>query len=267
MFSVVIPLFNKELNIKNTILSVLKQNYQNFEIIVVNDGSTDNSIRVINEIKDERIRLINQENQGVSAARNKGIQEAKYEWIAFLDGDDIWESNHLEEIIKMIEIFPHEKVYTTSFNYSDNREVFRHRKDNTIFKVENYFKEVLREQLICSSIVVVNAQCFVQVGNFNLNLNRGEDLDMWSRLAKNYNIIKSSKITAIYNMDDHFSLTKSKSDYNKSILSIINLRGKYGFERLYLKKMLIKRIKLDLRTLDFKDLLRILIKHNFELFR
>lgn len=267
MFSVVIPLYNKEHNIKNTILSILKQSYQNFEIIVINDGSTDKSARVVNKLGDERIRFISQENQGVSAARNKGIQEAKYEWIAFLDGDDVWEPHHLEEIVKMMKLFPQEKVYTTSFNYSDSRKVFRYKRNYPIFKIENYFKEALKEQLICSSTVVVNIQCFIDTGYFNINLSRGEDLDMWFRLAKNFNIIKSSKITAIYNMDDNFSLTKSKSIYEKSFLSIIDLKGAYGFERVYLKKLLIKRIKLDLRTLDIKGLIRILIKHNFELFK
>ena len=111
MFSVVIPLYNKEESIFNTIKSVLKQSCQNFEIIVVNDGSTDRSVDAVKAINDERIRLIHQENQGVSAARNRGINESRYEWIAFLDGDDLWESNHLEEIVKMMNTFPNEKVY------------------------------------------------------------------------------------------------------------------------------------------------------------
>lgn len=80
MFSVVIPLYNKELSIKNTIESVLKQTFQDFEILVVNDGSTDNSAEIVEQIDDSRIRLIHQANQGVSAARNKGIEKAKFEY-------------------------------------------------------------------------------------------------------------------------------------------------------------------------------------------
>lgn len=267
MFSVVIPLYNKELSIRNTLLSVLKQSYQNFEILVVNDGSIDGSIDAVKTINDERIRLINQENQGVSAARNRGIKEANYEWIAFLDGDDLWESNHLEEIVKMMKVFPENKIYVTSFEFSDKRKMFKHERNNPIFKIDNYFKEAIKENLLWTSIVVVHAQCFIDVGDFNINLNRGEDLDLWARLAKRYSIVKSTKITAIYNIDDIFSLTKSKSIYEKSILSIIDLRNKTEFERAYLKKMLINRIKLDIKTLDIKDLLRILIKHNIELLK
>ncbi|WP_368570870.1 glycosyltransferase family 2 protein [Acinetobacter haemolyticus] len=267
MFSVVIPLYNKELSIQNTILSVLNQSYQNFEIVVINDGSTDSSVDAVKSINDERVRLIHQENQGVSAARNRGIKEASYEWIAFLDGDDLWECNHLEEIVKMMKVFPENKVYVTSFEFSDKRKMFKHERKSPIFKIENYFKEAIKENLLWTSIVVVHAQCFLDVGGFNINLNRGEDLDLWARLARRYSIVKSTKITAIYNIEDIFSLTKSKSSYEKSILSIIDLYDKKGSERAYLKKMLINRIKLDIKTFDVKGLVRTLIKHNIELLK
>ena len=93
MFSVVIPLYNKELSIINTIQSVLDQTFQNFEIVVVNDGSTDRSVEMVEQFNDPRIRIINKSNGGVSSARNRGIQEAKYELVAFLDADDFWEQN------------------------------------------------------------------------------------------------------------------------------------------------------------------------------
>src|SRR5690554_3840739 len=95
MISVVIPLYNKEKSIMNTIQSVLNQTFQDFEIVVINDGSTDKSAEIVEHIKDFRIRLVHQENQGVSAARNRGIKEAKYDWVAFLDGDDWWSDDFL----------------------------------------------------------------------------------------------------------------------------------------------------------------------------
>ena len=267
MFTVVIPLYNKELSIQATIQSVLNQTCQNFEIVVINDGSTDSSAKIVETINDDRIRLIHQENQGVSAARNRGIQEAKYDWIAFLDGDDLWKRNHLEEIRKMMALFPNEKVYVTSFEYSDKRKMFKHSRKNPIFKIDNYFKEAIKERLMWTGIVVVNRECFEKVGYFNIKINRGEDLDLWIRLAREYEIIKSVKITATYNIEDLLSLTKSKSNYNQSILSIINLKNKKNYERVYLKRMLFRRIKLDIKTLDFNDLAKILIKHNFDLLR
>ncbi|WP_051526833.1 glycosyltransferase family 2 protein [Alkanindiges illinoisensis] len=267
MFSVVIPLYNKELSIENTINSVLEQTYQDFEIIVVDDGSTDQSAQLIERIQDPRIRIIHQDNQGVSAARNRGIKEAKQEWIAFLDGDDLWENGHLEEICKMMSMFPDEKVFVTSFEYSDKRKTFKHPRNTPIFKIENYFKEAIQESLIWTSIAVISRECFSKVGYFNNNLNRGEDLDLWARLAKYYAIIKSQRVTAIYNLEDSKSLTKTKSHYHKSILSIISLRDKSGYERSYFKRMLINRLKLDLKTLDIVGFLKIVIRHNVELLR
>src|SRR5690606_24640193 len=122
MFSVVIPLYNKELSIIETINSVLGQDFDDYEIIVINDGSTDNSRQKVYSIIDSRIRIIDQANGGVSSARNRGINEAKYEWIAFLDGDDLWKNNHLQTFKKMITNYSEYKVFCTS--YITSNQVF-----------------------------------------------------------------------------------------------------------------------------------------------
>src|SRR5699024_6424946 len=101
MFSIVIPLYNKELSITNTLQSVLNQTFTDFEVVIVNDGSTDNSVEKVEAFNDPRIRLIHQANAGVSAARNKGIEEANYDWISFLDADDLWMENHLSILKNM----------------------------------------------------------------------------------------------------------------------------------------------------------------------
>lgn len=201
MFSIVIPLYNKEISISNTIQSIFNQTCQNFEIVVINDGSTDSSAEIVECLKDSRIRLINQSNQGVSAARNRGIKESKYEWILFLDGDDLWKPNHLEEISNMMDKFPNEKVYVTSMYYSDNRFSINHGHKKEVFIVENYFKEIIRKNIVWTGCVAINKECFKEVGCFNTLLSRGEDLDLWSRLAKDYSIVKSSEITVIYRLE------------------------------------------------------------------
>ncbi|MCX6184716.1 MAG: glycosyltransferase family A protein, partial [Flavobacterium sp.] len=91
-FSVIIPVYNKEQFLVHTINSVLNQSFTDFELLLIDDGSTDSSPALLNQFTDERIKLISQNNQGVSAARNLGIKEAKAPYIAFLDADDLWES-------------------------------------------------------------------------------------------------------------------------------------------------------------------------------
>lgn len=265
MFSVVIPLYNKELSIQNTILSVLEQSYQNFEIVIINDGSTDGSVDAVKTINDERIRLIHQQNQGVSAARNLGIKEARYEWIAFLDGDDLWGINHLEEIVNMMALFPYEKVYVTSFEYSDKRPVFKHARSSEIFKIEKYFKEAKKEKLIWTSIIVIEKSCFSLVGLFNTSLNNGEDIELWCRLAEKFNIIKSTKITAVYRIE-----AENRSKLGSSIekthvynLSLTKTNDKYQYQ--YYKKMILDRLYDYLRAYRLKDFM--LVRGKFELIK
>lgn len=116
MFSVVIPLYNKAHTIKQTLKSVLNQTFGDFEIIIVNDGSTDDGVDVIKSefMNEPRIRIVNQENQGVSVARNRGVAEAKYPYVAFLDGDDEWLPTFLEKVKEAIELYPEAGMYGTS---------------------------------------------------------------------------------------------------------------------------------------------------------
>lgn len=261
MFSVVIPLYNKELSITNTVQSVLDQTYQNFEIVIINDGSTDSSIKAVEAINDNRIRLIHQENQGVSAARNRGIKEAKYEWIAFLDGDDLWEPNHLEEVNKMMVIYSDEKVFVTSFVYSDNRPMFKHPRQTPIFKIENYFKETIKESLMWTSVAVVNKRCFDSVGGFNEILKYGEDLELWLRLANGFEIIKSSKVTAIYRIN-----AENRSDLNRDLDSCFSYNiklspGLNNDEYIYLCEIINKKLYSLFRTGRLKYFIRLKLKH------
>lgn len=266
MFSVVIPLYNKELSIQNTIQSVLNQSYQDFEIIVINDGSTDDSVKVVNNIQDLRLRMIHQENKGVSAARNRGIKEAKYEWVAFLDGDDLWGNNHLEEVNKMMTVFPNEKVYVTSFEYSDKRVMYKHKREDSIFKIENYFKEAIRENLMWTSIVVVHKSCFDAIGFFNQILVRGEDLDVWARLAKKYQIVKSEKITALYRVDSE-NRTDIIKDVEKTHVYYFPLKNCVNKdERDYYKAIILIRLFSYLTRYNLISFLKLFVRYNSLIF-
>ena len=116
MFSIIIPLYNKANYITKTIQCVLKQTVQSFEIIIVNDSSTDNSLNIVSNIQDERITIYTKPNGGVSSARNYGIKKAKFDYIVFLDADDLWEEDFLSSINQLIQRYPQAGMYCTGFN-------------------------------------------------------------------------------------------------------------------------------------------------------
>ena len=117
MISVVIPLYNKKESVAHTLKCVLMQTYQDFEVVVVDDGSTDGSAEIVEGVDDGRIRLIRQENGGVSAARNRGIKEAKREYVAFLDADDEWKPEHLQTLVGLMEKYPQCGAYSTNYEF------------------------------------------------------------------------------------------------------------------------------------------------------
>jgi glycosyltransferase involved in cell wall biosynthesis len=202
-FSIIIPLYNKERSIKSTVESVLNQSFTEFELIIVNDGSTDKSLETVQKIEDSRIVIINKPNGGVSSARNRGIVEAKYEYIAFLDGDDIWYPNALEEYKLLIENFDKCSVFCTSYSMSikENQS-----KLNRYVVDDYYYYDALSYAkngfaLTCSDCIVVKRECFHVVGGFNEQLAMGEDLDMWRRLSEKYLFAKSDVVTAFYRTD------------------------------------------------------------------
>lgn len=191
MISVVIPLYNKEKSIYKTLQSVCDQTYTDFEVLVVNDGSTDAGAKVASQIHDVRVRVIDKENGGVCSARNKGIQEAKGEYIALLDGDDQWDKEYLAEQMKMIRDFPNAAMW--GINYAElNKGQFIHKlatgfADGYRGYVEHYFEMPNRDSdLFCSSSVVIRKEVFEKVGMFDERIKYSEDIDMWYRIIVNY---------------------------------------------------------------------------------
>lgn len=195
MISVVIPLYNKEQSVKNTILTVLDQTFQDFEIVIVDDGSTDHSAEKVLEISDSRIRLISQSNAGVSVARNRGISEADGEFIAFLDADDVWSSDYLMTMNRLTAAFPQCDVFASNYNFRQpdgtltptviNRLPFRGKTG----LLTNYFEVAsCSHPPLWTSAVMVRKSAIHAVGGFPPGVKSGEDLLTWARLACRYNI-------------------------------------------------------------------------------
>lgn len=183
--SVVMPAFNAEKTIESAISSVLSQTYCDFELIVVNDCSTDNTEKIINKFKekDERIVYIkNEQNSGVSYSRNNAIKYAKGEWIAFLDSDDIWITDKLEKQINLIEQNPDVVlVYTASSFITANGEPFLyilHAEEKT-----NY-KTLLRKNLVSCSSVMVKKTIVEEIKMPSDKMS--EDYYVWLKILKKY---------------------------------------------------------------------------------
>ncbi|MBR4390566.1 MAG: glycosyltransferase family 2 protein [Bacteroidales bacterium] len=204
MISVVIPLYNKEKAIESTIRSVLAQSYKDFEVVVVNDGSTDKSSEVVLQLveEDNRVRLLEQKNAGVSAARNKGIFEAKGEFIAFLDGDDLWDKTYLEELDKLIKDFPDAAIYGLGSAPMTRgvRGFDCERKLPKGFRgiVENVWRNYPYYWTGSSSS---SKERLLSLNGFDARMTHGEDLDMWWRLLLSGDGVFYNKILAYYVQD------------------------------------------------------------------
>jgi glycosyltransferase involved in cell wall biosynthesis len=198
--SIVMPLFNKERYVNRSVESVLAQSFQNFEVIVVNDGSTDNSSEIVRKIHDSRIRLIEQKNAGVSAARNRGIHEAKSELIAFLDADDEWLPDFLETILGLAYLYPDAGAYATDYLLLKGDKK-RYRKTVVKTRQEKYgcYFDLLSSGIhIWTSSIAVRRVVFDKAGTFRVGYRLGEDLDMWFRIGLYYKYACSTRICALY---------------------------------------------------------------------
>lgn len=213
MFSVIIPLFNKEVTIAVTLNSVLNQSFTDFEIIVINDGSTDNSLYVVNSFKDSRIKVISQENKGVSMARNLAIKEAEYDYIAFLDADDVWSPDYLKEITHLIRKYPECSVYTVAYRVIGQNKTSVKCEKLPEGIIEDYFEARFKHHIMRTSTIVVNKKVFDCVGGFPEGMIGGEDDYTWAKIALKFKIAFTPKILATYdNRNSTFYLRRGQMD-------------------------------------------------------
>jgi glycosyltransferase involved in cell wall biosynthesis len=189
--SVVIPLYNKAPYVVHALRSVLDSHYPPHEVIVVDDGSTDGGPAQVRAIDDPRVRLLSQPNAGVSAARNRGIDEARGEYIAFLDADDYWTPGHLRAIAELIARFPGCGIYGTHFYYFRD-DGFRQVAPLKCLKrgaqvIERFFELWARSALFNTSAVVIPRRLLdAEAIRFPLGEQHGEDLDVWFRIAERW---------------------------------------------------------------------------------
>ncbi|WP_312097715.1 glycosyltransferase family A protein [Niallia sp.] len=201
--SVVIPLYNKAPYIERTIMSILSQTFQDFEIIIVDDGSTDGSAEKAETWIDDRISVRKMEHKGASAARNEGILASTADLITFIDADDEWKPRFLETIIHLQDKYPECGAYATSYEI---QLPTRKKTFPTIYQTPvqwegvftNYVEKTLKDLPIISSAIAVRKKVFEEIGLFKEGEPLGEDQDMWLRIGMNYPIAYKNESYAIY---------------------------------------------------------------------
>ena len=186
MISVIIPVYNRPNLVKRAIKSVLNQTFSPCEIIVINDGSTDETDRVLETFKKD-IKIITQKNTGVSNARNAGIKSAKYRWICFLDSDDVWHEEKLEKQLSMHNDNPHILFSHTNEEWIRDKKLIKQKKSHK--KPSGFcFEENLDFCKIAPSTVMICKSIFDDVGYFDESLRVCEDYDLWLRILKKYEV-------------------------------------------------------------------------------
>lgn len=230
MISIIIPLYNKEPYIYRTLESVLNQTYPDYEIVVVDDGSVDRGADIADNFEDTRIRIIRQANAGVSVARNRGIAEAKYDWIAFLDADDEWLPNHLACLVRLADNYPACGLCATSYflQMNDGVRLEPHISPYPFEGKEgllsNYYELASGTDFPFNmNSFMVRKEVILSIGGFPEGVKSGEDIITLARLFAVCDFAYSKEATSVYHLD-----TIGKNDRGTPVVGPLDLE----FERL-----------------------------------
>ena len=204
-FSIIIPLFNKAPYVKRALESVISQTFRNYEVIVVDDGSTDDSFNVAKEVLDTsniEYHLIHQDNAGVSVARNNGVKVSQGDYLCFLDADDWWASTFLERMDRLIKDYPEAGIYGTNYYYVKNgrqRVCVTTAETGYINYCKVYSSKL--EMPLWTGAVSMPRHIFDEMGGFRSHLKLGEDFDLWIRIALKYKVAFLNEPLSFYFQD------------------------------------------------------------------
>lgn len=198
LISVVIPVYNGEKTIGETLQSVLNQTYKNLEVVVINDGSKDSTAAIVEEFQDNRIKLCSYPNAGLAASRNRGIDQSSGDYISFTDADDVWTPEKLADQLTALKQHPDAAVAYSWTDYIDEQSQFL-QAGTHISASGNVFAKLLEINFIESgSNVLIRRDALKTVGDFDVTLTAAEDWDMWLRLAKKYEFVAVPSVQVLY---------------------------------------------------------------------
>lgn len=242
--SVIIPAYNEEQHIAQSIKSVLHQTYPCEEIIILDDGSTDDTETIVKRFEDSSIRYIYQDNQGVCQTRNRAIEEAKYSLIAWLDADDFWMPEKMEKQIAQVKDHPESGMYYSDYRKVDHEgEELPHRRQNRTTPSGWIFRDLFKRNVIQPSTTLIRKECYEDVGMYNDDLQRCWDYEMWLRIALKYKISGCSDQLSNYRIiEDRMSTNRKKS--RGAIIKLLKnmYQSAKGTEQEVSRKLLHKRL-------------------------
>jgi glycosyltransferase involved in cell wall biosynthesis len=198
LISIIIPVYNGEKTIQKTIESVLQQTFKDFEIILINDGSQDSTLDVINNIKDERLRVFSYPNAGVSTSRNRGLALARGEFISFLDADDLWTPDKLETQLKALQNNLQAAVAYSWSDWIDESGQFLRSGGHITVNGKVFEQLLVRDFIESGSNPLIRRQALNEVGDFEPSVTPAEDWDMWLRLAVRYEFVAVPCVQILY---------------------------------------------------------------------
>lgn len=264
LISIVIPLYNKEKFIKNTIISVLRQSYKKFELIIVDDGSTDNSVNVVKSISDSRIRIISKQNEGVSKTRNRGVKEAKGEYIFFLDADDYLVPEALKTLYNLMKSYPKKDIYVAS--YIEKNDVgLIHKKNickisgNVYNPLKSLWKREISSRVGCS--LILKNHIFIN-GGFRTDISLYEDFDFIVKMEEHASLACSKDIILEYRRGNE-GLSFKKVPIEHELVGSLILKNYSGYRKKIMADYLFRRFLKHFFLLNIKAVFKILKNNGF----
>ena len=221
-FTVIIPLYNKEMYIENAIKSILNQTFTDFELLIINDCSTDKSIEIASKFALEKVQIIHhKKNSGLAATRNTGIKKATSNYVTFLDADDLWKPHFLEKIFNLIQNFPEARIFGTNYEEIWDKTIKKPHNGseslaNDFTGYINFFKINLKQGIYNHGSVCLHKEVFENIGFYNENIQLSQDLDFNIRANYHYKLAYDNSVQMSYFMQTDNQLTRS-SIVNKTI--------------------------------------------------
>lgn len=198
LISIIIPVYNGEKTIRETVLSVINQTFTEIEIVVINDGSTDSTLETISNITDPRLKVISFPNAGLSASRNRGIQLASGEYISFIDADDIWTPDKIESQFNALTQNTAAGVAYSWTDWIDESGQIIYGGGHHTFSGNVYTYLFLGDFIEGGSNVLIRRSVFDTIGGFNETIQYSEDWEMWLRIARKYEFVAVPKVQILY---------------------------------------------------------------------